>query len=50
MEEYQYHDYVTSFLKELRIKFDFEAVQRVSMLGEKVVGIDFFVNKSRTSF
>jgi len=27
-EEYQYHDSVTSFLKELYIEFDFEAARR----------------------
>ncbi|PPQ85490.1 hypothetical protein CVT25_006570 [Psilocybe cyanescens] len=49
-EEYQYHDPVTSFLKELYIEFDFEAAQRELTLAEEVVGNDFFLNEFKDEF
>ncbi|KAF8157802.1 eukaryotic translation initiation factor 3 subunit 6 [Crassisporium funariophilum] len=49
-EEYQYHDPVTSFLKELYIEFDFEAAQRELTLAEEVVGNDFFLNEFKEEF
>lgn len=50
MEEYQYQDPVTSFLKELYIEFDFEAAQRELTLAERVVGDDFFLGEFREEF
>ncbi|KIM56914.1 hypothetical protein SCLCIDRAFT_131622 [Scleroderma citrinum Foug A] len=50
MEEYQYQDPVTSFLKELYVEFDFEAAQRELTLAEKVVGDDFFLGEFREEF
>jgi len=50
MEEYQYHDPVTSFLKELYIEFDFEAAQRELTLAEEVVGNDFFLSDFKDEF
>ena len=50
MEEYQYHDPVTSFLKELYIEFDFEAAQRELTLAEEVVGNDFFLCDFKDEF
>lgn len=49
-EEYQYHDPVTSFLKELYIEFDFEAAQRELTLAEEVVGNDFFLSDYKDEF
>jgi len=49
-EEYQYHDPVTSFLKELYIEFDFEAAQKELTLAEEVVGNDFFLNEFKDEF
>lgn len=50
MEEYQYQDPVTAFLKELYVEFDFEAAQRELTLAEKVVGDDFFLGEFREEF
>ncbi|KZT63959.1 eukaryotic translation initiation factor 3, subunit 6 [Daedalea quercina L-15889] len=50
MEEYQYQDPVTSFLKELYVEFDFEAAQRELGRAELVVGNDFFLNEFRDDF
>lgn len=50
MEEYQYHDPVTSFLKELYVEFDFEAAQRELTLAEEVVGNDFFLSDFKDEF
>lgn len=49
-EEYQYHDPVTSFLKELYVEFDFEAAQRELTLADRVVGDDFFLGEFREEF
>ncbi|KDR83300.1 hypothetical protein GALMADRAFT_58133 [Galerina marginata CBS 339.88] len=49
-EEYQYHDPVTGFLKELYVEFDFEAAQRELTLAEEVVGNDFFLNEFKDEF
>ena len=49
-EEYQYHDPVTSFLKELYIEFDFEAAQKELTLAEEVVGNDFFLSEFKAEF
>ena len=50
MEEYQYQDPITSFLKELYIEFDFEAAQRELGKAEQVVGNDFFLNEFKDDF
>ncbi|TFK45350.1 eukaryotic translation initiation factor 3 subunit 6 [Heliocybe sulcata] len=50
MEEYQYQDPVTKFLKELYVEFDFEAAQRELKEAEKVIGDDFFLNEFREEF
>jgi translation initiation factor 3 subunit E len=50
MEEYQYQDAVTSFLKELYIEFDFEAAQRELALAERIVADDFFLGEFRDEF
>ena len=50
MEEYQYTDPITSFLKELYIKFDFEAAHRELTLTEEVVGNDFFLSEFEDKF
>ncbi|KAI6039199.1 eIF3 subunit 6 N terminal domain-containing protein [Pisolithus marmoratus] len=50
MEEYQYQDPVTSFLKELYVEFDFEAAQRQLSLAERVVTDDFFLGEFREDF
>ncbi|KAF8491151.1 eIF3 subunit 6 N terminal domain-containing protein [Russula emetica] len=50
LEEYQYSDPVTKFLKELYVEFDFEAAQRQLLLAERVVGNDFFLSEIREEF
>jgi translation initiation factor 3 subunit E len=50
MEEYQYQDPVTSFLKELYVEFDFEAAQRELTLAVQIVGEDLFLNEFRNEF
>jgi len=50
LEEYQYSDPVTKFLKELHVEFDFEAAQRQLQLAERVVGNDFFLSEIREEF
>ncbi|KAI9509483.1 eukaryotic translation initiation factor 3 subunit 6 [Russula earlei] len=50
LEEYQYSDPVTKFLKELYVEFDFEAAQRELQLAERVVGNDFFLSEIREEF
>ncbi|KAI0792731.1 eIF3 subunit 6 N terminal domain-containing protein [Abortiporus biennis] len=50
MEEYQYEDPVTSFLKELYVEFDFEAAQRELTKAEIVVGNDFFLQEFKDEF
>jgi len=50
MEEYQYTDPITSFLKELYIDFDFEAAQRELTLAEEVVRNDFFLSEFKDEF
>jgi translation initiation factor 3 subunit E len=50
MEEYQYSDPITNFLKELYGEFDFESAQRELTKAEKLVGDDFFLNESREEF
>ena len=47
LEEYQYSDLVTNFLKELFVEFDFEAAQRQLQLAERIVGNDFFLSEFR---
>jgi len=50
-EEYQYHDPLTSFLKELYIEFDFEAVQReLTRTLAEVIGNDFFLSDFKDEF
>ncbi|CCM05430.1 uncharacterized protein FIBRA_07647 [Fibroporia radiculosa] len=50
MEEYQYQDPITAFLKELYVEFDFEAAQRELSLAERVVANDFFLGEFRDDF
>ncbi|TFK60523.1 eukaryotic translation initiation factor 3, subunit 6 [Pluteus cervinus] len=50
MEEYQYSDPMTSFLKELYIEFDFEGAQRELKRAEKVVSDDFFLGEYHDEF
>lgn len=50
MEEYQYSDPITRFLKELYVEFDFEAAQRELVVAEQVVGNDFFLSEFREEF
>lgn len=50
MEEYQYQDPVTNFLKELYTEFDFEAAQRELSKAETVVANDFFLGEFRDDF
>jgi translation initiation factor 3 subunit E len=50
MEEYQYSDPVTEFLKELYVEFDFESAQRELGKAERVVGDDFFLQQFRDEF
>ncbi|KAH9979850.1 eIF3 subunit 6 N terminal domain-containing protein [Lactifluus volemus] len=50
LEEYQYSDPVTKFLKELYVEFDFEAAQHQLQLAERVVGNDFFLSEYREDF
>ncbi|KAF8466542.1 eukaryotic translation initiation factor 3 subunit 6 [Russula ochroleuca] len=50
LEEYQYSDPVTKFLKELYVEFDFEAAQRQLQLAERVVANDFFLSETREEF
>jgi translation initiation factor 3 subunit E len=50
MEEYQYKDPITSFLKELYVEFDFEAAQRELSKAEQVVGNDFFLSEFKDDF
>ncbi|EIN13074.1 eukaryotic translation initiation factor 3 subunit 6 [Punctularia strigosozonata HHB-11173 SS5] len=49
-EEYQYHDPITDFLKELYVQFDFEAAQQQLKLAETVVENDFFLGEFREDF
>ncbi|RPD60987.1 eukaryotic translation initiation factor 3 subunit 6 [Lentinus tigrinus ALCF2SS1-7] len=50
MEEYQYQDPVTQFLKELYVEFDFEAAQKELGKAETVVANDFFLGEFREDF
>ena len=50
MEEYQYSDPVTRFLKELYVEFDFEAAQKALKEAEKVVANDFFLDNFGDEF
>jgi len=50
MEEYQYTDPVTTFLKELYVEFDFEAAQKALTEAEKVVANDFFLDNFGDEF
>jgi translation initiation factor 3 subunit E len=50
MEEYQYSDPITNFLKELYIVFDFEGAQRELTTAVQVVENDFFLQEFRDDF
>ncbi|CAK5262199.1 unnamed protein product [Mycena citricolor] len=50
MEEYQYQDPVTAFLKELYVEFDFEAAQKQLGLAEQVLSDDFFLEQFGAEF
>ncbi|KAF8266298.1 eIF3 subunit 6 N terminal domain-containing protein [Lactarius quietus] len=50
LEEYQYSDPITKFLKELYVEFDFEAAKHQLQLAERVVGNDFFLSEFREEF
>lgn len=45
MEEYQYSDPITRFLKELYVEFDFEEARRWLEEAEGVVARDFFLSE-----
>ena len=50
LEEYQYSDPVTNFVKEFYVEFDFEVAQRQLQLAERIVGNDFFLSEFREEF
>jgi len=50
MEEYQYSDPVTGFLKELFVDFDFDKAQERLTEAESVVRADFFLSGSAEQF
>lgn len=50
MEEYQYTDPVTDFLKDLYVDFDFESAQIQLGKAEQVVADDFFLHDYREEF
>ncbi|GJE91610.1 eukaryotic translation initiation factor 3, subunit 6 [Phanerochaete sordida] len=50
MEEYQYQDPITAFLKELYVDFDFEAAQRELGKAEVAVANDFFLAQFKDEF
>ena len=50
MEEYQYQDPITSFLKELYVEFDFEAAQRELAKAVEAVSNDFFLSPFSDDF
>jgi len=50
MEEYQYQDAITSFLKELYVEFDFEAARGELALAERIIADDFFLGEFREDF
>ncbi|KZV93477.1 eukaryotic translation initiation factor 3, subunit 6 [Exidia glandulosa HHB12029] len=50
MEEYQYSDPLTDFVKELYVEFDFEGAQRALKEAEAVVENDFFLNEFKDEF
>lgn len=50
MEEYQYKDPITNFLKELYIEFDFEAAQGELKKAVHIVGDDFFLSGFQEDF
>jgi translation initiation factor 3 subunit E len=50
MEEYQYTDPITAFLKELYVEFDFEAAQRELGRAEHVLSDDFFLGEFAADF
>ena len=50
LEEYQYSDPITNFLKELYIVFDFEGAQKELTVAVKVVENDFFLQEFGDDF
>jgi translation initiation factor 3 subunit E len=50
MEEYQYSDPVTNFIKELHVNFDFENAQQELNKALQVISDDFFLNEFRDDF
>ncbi|KZS96041.1 eukaryotic translation initiation factor 3, subunit 6 [Sistotremastrum niveocremeum HHB9708] len=50
MEEYQYSDPITRFLKELYVMFDFEGAQRELSTAQRVIADDFFLNEFKDEF
>ena len=50
MEEYQFSDPITNFLKELYLDFDFEAAQKELMTAVQVVENDFFLGDFKDEF
>lgn len=50
LEEYQYSDPVTEFLRELYVEFDFERAQKALAAAEGVVADDFFLGDFRDEF
>lgn len=50
MEEYQYSDPITKFLKDLYVEFDFEGAQKWLGEAEKVLENDFFLGDFKEEF
>lgn len=50
LEEYQYRDPVTEFLRQLFVEFDFENAQKQLAKAEQVVQDDFFLGEFREEF
>lgn len=50
MEEYQYTDPVTSFLKDLFVDFDLDQAQKKLAVAENVVRNDFFLSGFADAF
>jgi translation initiation factor 3 subunit E len=50
MESYRYRDPITEFLESLFINFDFQTAEEKLRLAEKILDIDFFLNKFKDEF
>jgi hypothetical protein len=50
LEEYQYRDPITEFLRELYVDFDFEHAQKELAKAETVIENDFFLGEFKDEF